>query len=447
MNTSSVIKQDKLLKINQQVLLSGGSVYGLIYLIGGEFLLGAAIVLLTIALVFGVQFSKKKIKGEFTVYLITFVQYFLIVGFGLVSFEVIGSFTLITSAIVMNSLYYNKKIIISQWVITDIILVICFVFRDMFFFGIPTSAIIRGILGLNFALLFLYFLLSWGITSLQDAAEKTKKADELVLEVNERMRESQEQAKKQEEVFYSIRTRSDNLSMTSVNMLDVARALNDSSLAQEQTLNDLTSQGRVVMSEIQQAKDKAGKSKEIAINSADRLRENNENMGRIVEAISDIEKSSEKIISIIQNIEGIAFQTNILALNASIEAARAGSAGKGFAVVADEVRNLAVKSSEAASDSASLVNESIRSVQIGAKLVKETASNMGEVIDFSDEAAQNAQTIDELMMQQVENVEKMLARMEEISSAIVRTTRTAEESNLLANKVTNEIGYINSAMQ
>ncbi len=446
-NNSSVIKQDKLLWVNQLVLLGGGALYGLLYLFGGSIASGAGIILSTLSLVLIVQYGKNKIKGNLTIYIITFAQYAMIVGFGLLSLEVIGSVALIASVIIMNSLYYNKKIVVIQWVISNIVFVACFILKDVFFYGISTSAIARALIGFNFAVLFLYFLLSWGIESLQEAQENTKKADELVEEINIKMIENNQQATKQKEIFNNIKTRSDNLGKTSINMLEVARDLSESSQAQEMILTELTSQGHLVMSEINTAKEKANESKEIAVSSADRLKENNDNMQKIVEAISDIEKSSEKIISIIKNIEDIAFQTNILALNASIEAARAGSAGRGFAVVADEVRNLAVKSSAAASDSASLVNESIRSVKIGASLVKETAENMGEVINYSDSAAQNAQIIDELMIEQVASVEKMLERMEEIASSIARTSKTAEESNALANEVTNEIEFINSAIR
>ncbi len=447
MSTGSVIKQDKLLKVNQQVLLGGGSLYGLLYIFTSQFALGLAITVATAILVFCVNSTKNKGNGEFTIYLITFSQYALIVLFGLVSFEVIGSLTLILAAILMNSLYYNKKIIIVQWIITDIILAVCFMFKDIFFAGIDSSAILRGILGLNFALLFLNFLLTWGVESLSQAQEKTIKSEELIEEVNKKMLENKEQTQRQKEIFDSIKTRSDNLNLTSNNMLTVAKDLSESSQEQERILSDLTMQGHAVMSEINLAKDKAQESKEFSINSADKLKENNENMKKIVEAILEIEKSSEKIISIIKNIEDIAFQTNILALNASIEAARAGSAGRGFAVVADEVRNLAVKSSAAANDSASLVNDSIKSVKYGANLVKETADNMGAVIGYSDSAAENAQSIDGLMIEQVANVKNMLEKMEEISAAVQRTSRTAEESNTLANEVTNEIGYINSAIK
>lgn len=91
----------------------------------------------------------------------------------------------------------------------------------------------------------------------------------------------------------------------------------------------------------------AKKASEIARDVGSRILESNE-MQHMNLAIQKISNKSTEIHNIIKTIEDIAFQTNILALNASVEAARAGIAGKGFAVVADEVRDLASKSSEAA---------------------------------------------------------------------------------------------------
>ena len=88
-------------------------------------------------------------------------------------------------------------------------------------------------------------------------------------------------------------------------------------------------------------------------------------MGQLTVATRNIDQSSAQIGTIIKTIEDIAFQTNILAMNAAVKAARAGSEGKGFSVVADEVRNLAAKSAEAAQNTNVFISRSIQSAKTG----------------------------------------------------------------------------------
>ncbi|NIZ59701.1 chemotaxis protein [Sedimentitalea sp. CY04] len=117
----------------------------------------------------------------------------------------------------------------------------------------------------------------------------------------------------------------------------------------------------------------------------DEARQEATNSGEVVQktvsAMKEIEQSSGRISQIIGVIDDIAFQTNLLALNAGVEAARAGEAGRGFAVVASEVRALAQRSSDAATEIKSLINDSSRHVDNGVDLVGQAGNALGNIVD------------------------------------------------------------------
>lgn len=132
-------------------------------------------------------------------------------------------------------------------------------------------------------------------------------------------------------------------------------------------------------------------------------------MTALSNAMNDISANAQEITSIAKAIDNIAFQTSILALNASVEAARAGSAGKGFAVVAEEVKELAGKSAQAAQSAVEVVANTRAVIQTGVELNDSTAESLRAISDVSAEISE----ISDQLVAAVQGQEDALISMEE----------------------------------
>jgi methyl-accepting chemotaxis protein len=154
-------------------------------------------------------------------------------------------------------------------------------------------------------------------------------------------------------------------------------------------------------------------------------------MVKMSKAINDIQKSAAETAKIIKVIDEIAFQTNLLALNAAVEAARAGEAGKGFAVVAEEVRNLAMRSAEAAKNTAAMIEESVQNSRNGVSIAEEVGKTLeeitaastkvnalvGEIAAASNEQAQGIGQVNTAVTQMDKVTQSNAAAAEESASA------------------------------
>lgn len=181
----------------------------------------------------------------------------------------------------------------------------------------------------------------------------------------------------------------------------------------------------------------ANRANELVQNTKSEAMRGNEQMKHMIEAMQDINDSSENISKIMKVIDDIAFQTNILALNASVEAARAGIHGKGFAVVADEVRNLASKSAEAAKDSAEMIEDSIKKVEIGSKLAVETASALEEIQESVENIATLVSSIADASVNQATSVNQINAGISQIADVVQTNSATSEECAAASSELLN----------
>lgn len=172
----------------------------------------------------------------------------------------------------------------------------------------------------------------------------------------------------------------------------------------------------------------AGQANGMMTETAGMIAEANTSMEQLTVSMEGISRASEEVSRIIKTIDEIAFQTNLLALNAAVEAARAGEAGAGFAVVADEVRNLAMRAAEAAKNTATLIEGTVKSIREGSTIVSKTASEFTRVAGESGKMADIIGEISAASTEQAQGIEQINKAVNEMDRVVQQNAASAEES-------------------
>ena len=168
------------------------------------------------------------------------------------------------------------------------------------------------------------------------------------------------------------------------------------------------------------------------------ISESNGKMHEMVDSMHEISEASKEIDKIITTINKIASQTNLLALNASIEAARAGEAGKGFAVVANQVNVLADQSAQAAKESATLIETSVKAVEKGMVIAGQTAAQLEEVAENSKVITTEVTNIAETLETQTTEIKQINEGIEQINDVVQTNSATSEECAAASQEMSSE---------
>lgn len=212
---------------------------------------------------------------------------------------------------------------------------------------------------------------------------------------------------------------------------------------QHETINELLEAIRGITSKIADTEQNTAEASQAGETTGGIVKESAEKMANLMESIEYIKEASTNISMIIQTVDEIASQTNILALNASVEAARAGASGRGFNVVASEISKLSQEVGSAAESTQKLINTSLKAVDQGMELANQTNVIFNKVEDSTGEVLKLIERIEEATRVQLEEVGHVEGSVSHISTVVQKNATASNETAEISDQLLGQARILN----
>ncbi|MHC9060776.1 methyl-accepting chemotaxis protein [Pantoea sp. y20] len=241
----------------------------------------------------------------------------------------------------------------------------------------------------------------------------------------------------------SVRQASQSVSSASVQISagneDLSSRTEQQAASLEQTAASMTELSETV----RQTADNTRQASQLAANASGLSEKSSTSLTTMLSTMDNIRGSSRKVTEIVSIIEGIAFQTNILALNAAVEAARAGEHGKGFAVVAGEVRSLSQRSTTAAREIKTLIEESHRLTEAGAAQASDVGRNMSVMNDAIHQVSQLVEEIAAAAVEQSQGIVQVQQAVNQMDDVTQQNAALVQEASAASQSLQEQAGNLN----
>ena len=266
------------------------------------------------------------------------------------------------------------------------------------------------------------------VTSEDEIGELSENANKMVDDINNALSQVLATTK-------MVTSSANELSKDSAQIVDGSKSQSDKSTNVATAMEEMSATVVEIAKNSGEAANASKEARDMAVKGGDVVKKTLDGMGRIASSVEKsantikvLEKSSAQIGEIVKVIDDIADQTNLLALNAAIEAARAGEQGRGFAVVADEVRKLAEKTSKATKEIADM----IKVIQVDTK----------NAVSAMDEGTKEGKAGVSLASEAGAALDKIVETVKRVSDMIAQIATAAEEQSATTEEITRNIGSI-----